>query len=71
MIAISEFSPQFAKLIGKRDPVATLATLVLLSYTKLFSTSILLFSFDTIEYPNNTRVNVWFPDGRVQARDAK
>ena len=30
IIIVSEYSPQFAGLIGKRDPIATLATLILL-----------------------------------------
>ena len=40
VILISEFSDRFAGLIGKRNPVATLATLILLSYTKLLHTII-------------------------------
>ncbi len=40
IIIISEYSPRFAGLIGKRDPIATLATLILLSYAKLLSVTI-------------------------------
>ena len=32
IIIVSEYSPRFATLIGRKDPVATLATLILLSY---------------------------------------
>jgi hypothetical protein len=71
MIAISEYSLRFAKLIGKRDPIATLATLILLSYTKLLSTTISVFSFDTLRYPNGTRVDVWLPDGNVEYYEGK
>ena len=35
VILISERSKQFSMLIGKKNPVATLATLILLSYAKL------------------------------------
>ena len=35
VIIISSYSTKFSNLIGKKDPVATLATLILLSYTKL------------------------------------
>ena len=35
IIIVSEYSPRFAGLIGKRDPIATLATLILLSYANL------------------------------------
>ena len=66
IIIVSEYSPQFAGLIGKRDPIATLATLILLSYAKLLSVSITALLPATIIYPNNTRETVWFPDGNVQ-----
>ena len=36
-IVISEHSPRFTRVIGRKDPVGTLATLILLSYTKLLS----------------------------------
>ena len=64
VIIISEYSPRFAALIGKRDPVATLATLILLSYAKLLSISINALSFATLEYPDGKRV-VWLPDGNL------
>ena len=66
VIFVSEYSPRFAKLIGKRDPVATLATLILLSYTKLLSTCLLVFAYDTLEYPNHNYFTVWLPDGNVR-----
>ena len=59
VIVVSEYSPRFAELIGKRDPVATLATLILLSYAKLLSTSIVALSFATLHYPDGTRETVW------------
>ena len=71
VIGISECSLRFAKLIGKRDPIATLATLILLSYTKLLSTTISVFSFDTLRYPNGTRVDVWLSDGNVEYYEGK
>ena len=40
VIFISEHSTRFGRLIGKKNPVATLATLILLSYTKLLRTVI-------------------------------
>ena len=71
VIVVSEYSPRFAKLVGKRDPVATLATLVLLSYTKLLSTSFLLISYARIDYPNQTSFRVWLPDATVRDNNAK
>ena len=37
IIIISECSAKFAKLIGKGNPVAALATMILFSYTKFFN----------------------------------
>ena len=37
MILASECSSKFAKIIGKGNPVAVLATMILLSYTKFFN----------------------------------
>ena len=64
VIIASEYFPKFATLIGKRDPVATLATLILLSYAKLLSTSITGLLFATLHYPDGERI-VWLPDGNV------
>ena len=66
IIVVSECSPRFAELIGKRDPVATLATLILLSYAKLLSTSIGSLSFAILDYPDGTRETVWLLDGNVK-----
>ena len=65
MIIVSEYSPRFAGLIGKRDPVATLATLMLLSYAKLLSVTITALSFAVLDYPDGSRETVWLPDGNV------
>ena len=64
-IIISEYSPRFAGLIGKRDPVATLATLILLSYAKLLSVAITTLSFAVLDYPDGSQETVWLPDGNV------
>ena len=45
IIWISSRSSTFSNLIGKRNPVATLATLILISYTKFFQIIIVTFSF--------------------------
>ena len=55
----------FGRLIGRKDPVATLATLILLSYTKLLQTIITAFSSATLNYPDNTKKSVWLPDATV------
>lgn len=66
VIFISETSPRFAKLIGKRNPVATLATLVLLSYAKLLHTIIASLSFAILEYPDSSRHLVWLPNASMR-----
>ena len=55
----------FGHLIGRKDPVATLATLILLSYAKLLQTIITAFSSATLEYPDNSKISVWLPDATV------
>ena len=65
VIFISERSSRFAKLIGKGNPVATLATLILLSYTKLLQTIINIFSFATLKYPDGSHKVVWLPDASI------
>ena len=66
IIKISEHSPRFVRLIGKRDPIATLATLILLSYAKLLSITITALSFAVIHYPDGSQETVWLPDGNVK-----
>lgn len=67
IIWISSCSSKFSNLIGKKNPVATLATLILLSYTKLLQTIIVSFSFVYLDYPNETSSRVrWLPDASVE-----
>ena len=40
MIVVSECSPKFARIIGKGNPVAVLATMILLSYTKFINSTL-------------------------------
>ena len=65
VIIVSEYSPRFAGLIGKKDPVSTLATLILLSYAKLLSITITALSSAVLDYPDGHRETVWLPDGNV------
>ena len=65
VILISEHSTRFACLIGRKNPVATLATLILLSYAKLVNTIITSISFSILNYPDGSHKIVWLPDGNV------
>ena len=66
IIVTSQYSTRFAALIGKRDPIATLATLVLLSYAKLLSVTISALSPAILLYPDGTRDVIWLPDGNIK-----
>ena len=66
IIIVSEYSPRFADLIGRKDPVATLATLILLSYAKLLSITITALSSADISYPDGSHKTVWLPDSNVK-----
>ena len=62
IIFLSEKSIRFSRLIAKRNPVATLATLILLSYAKLLLTVITTLSFATLHYLDGSTKLVWLPD---------
>ena len=49
VIVASKYSDKFAKMIGKGNPVAVLATLILLSYTKIFDTILTAFSVSYLQ----------------------
>ena len=71
VICISERSTRFAQLIGRKNPVATLATLILLSFTKFLHTTIAALSFSILDYPDGSREVVWLPDGTISYLSGK
>ncbi len=67
VIIISEKSMRFSRLIGRVNPVATLATLILLSYTKFLQTTITSLSFTQLDDPGGgSPMRVWLPDATVE-----
>ena len=62
IIVASRYSSIMTRLIGS-NPIAVLATLLLLSYTKLLKTIIQVYSSVQLEYPNTT-VTVWLKDAQ-------
>ena len=66
VIVVGERSQRFAHLIGKKNPVATLATLVLISFDKLFHVVIGAFSFAILDYPDGSHEAVWLLDANVK-----
>ena len=65
LIVISSYSDKFSNLIGKKDPVATLATLILLSYARLLGISFIALSAGTLTYVNGSSQIVWLPDATI------
>ena len=66
IIIICTYSSRFSRLIGKKNPVATLATLVLLSYAKFLQTVIAILSFGILRYPMGSHEVVWLHDPIVK-----
>ena len=65
VIVISNRSIRFSQLIGRKNPVATLATLVLLSYTTFLKTITETLSYSTLNYPDGSQQTAWLPDATV------
>lgn len=71
IILVSSHSIKISNLLGKRNPVATLATLILLSYTKVLETVIASLSFVSWTYPNGTIATKWLPDANIDYAKGK
>ena len=65
IILVSHYSTRATKIFGDKS-VSVLATLFLLSYAKLLRSIITIFSFTTLEYPDNTTAKVWSFDGNLR-----
>ena len=65
IIALCEVSKKFTTLLSNMNPVATLCTLILLSYSKLIRTIITALQFTHLDYPNGTPEIVWLYDANV------
>ena len=63
MIVISRYSHRFASMLGN-NPVSVLATLILLSYTKILRTLIAVIYVTYLEYPTYKR-SVWLYDANI------
>ena len=70
IILASHYSIRATKMFGD-TLVSVLATLFLLSYAKLLRSLIIIFSFTTLEYPDNTTAKVWSFDGNIQYLSSK
>ena len=71
VIILSRRSITFSILISKKNPVATLATLVLLSYSKFLRTIIYALSMAKLKLSNGSYKNVWLADATVRYLQGK
>ena len=71
IIISSKCSSKCTTLLGKRNPVATLATLILLSYTFIFRSIIDIFMGATVNYPDGSHQIVWRPDPSIKYFNGK
>ena len=65
IIIMSRYSNYFSKLLSNRNPVAALATLIVLSYSKLLRFIIAAFQSTDLEYPDGSQRKVWLYDANV------
>ena len=65
IILICHCSQRFANLLGS-NPVSVLATLILLSYTKILRISIMAVSFADLHYQHHYIQRVWLYDANVE-----
>ncbi|XP_064388872.1 probable outer membrane protein PmpB [Halichondria panicea] len=66
IILLSKYFDSFSKLLSNRNPVATLGTLVLLSYSKFLRFIVAALQFTDLHYPDGSTKVVWLFDGNVQ-----
>ena len=64
IIVVAHYSSTGARFFGSNS-VQVLATLFLLSYTKLLRTIIIVISFTFLDYPDHCRKTVWLYDGNI------
>ena len=65
IVLISSKSYRMSRILGT-NPVAVLATLFLLSYTKLLRTAFTALSFTTLSYPQHKTKLVWLYDANIR-----
>ena len=71
IVMASKYSQMVTRVLSHTNPVSVLATLFLLSYTKLLRTIITALSLTTLEYPAYESVAVWVYDGNIKYIEGK
>ena len=64
IIFLSRYSERISRWLGS-NPVSVLATLILLSYSKILRTIIAVLSRTSLQYPDGSSQHVWLYDGSV------
>ena len=70
IIIISHYSIRISTILSN-STIEVLATLILLSYSKLLRTFIAVLSYTHLEYPNNLQIAVWYHDGNIRYLSSK
>ena len=65
IVVLCRYSVRVSKFFSTSDPVAVLATIILLSFNSLAQNIISIFYYSTINNPGNMRTPVWRYDGSV------
>lgn len=65
-----KISARVGRLFGS-NPMAVLATVILMSYTKLLQTAIFALSYTNLEYPDGSRKKVWLFDANITYLEGK
>ena len=65
IIVLCEVFKKFTTLLGNRNPVAALCTLILLSYSKLIRTIITALQFTHLKYADGSHEIVWLYDANI------
>ena len=71
VIIACEYSTRITRLFTRTNPVAMLATLILLSYAKSLRVFIAALSSATLEYPDGLRERVWLIDANIRYFEGK
>ena len=64
-VIISKYSSRFTNLIANRNPIATLATIIILSYTTYLRNVIDILPAAYVDYPTGPK-KLWLPDTNIE-----
>ena len=73
IVLLSQLSDRFARLIGRKNPVATSGTIILLSYTKFLQTVLVVGTpaFASMTYPDGSVARQWLPQASIKYLSGK